>query len=247
MTAPVDPSSDRRADSQARPRGGPERRWPKLVFGGVAIVLLVVGTVILSRAGVLPSLFEEPGLRDRIQALGAWGPVAVIGLMTAAIVFSPAPSAPIALAAGAAYGHLWGTVYVLIGAQLGAMIAFAIAHILGQEAISGWLGRRPSLGRLGSQNILMAVVFVSRLIPFISFDVVSYAAGLTPLTTWRFAVATFAGIVPASFALAHFGGEMATGETGRIALSVLLLGALTLIPLAIRLVMKRRRGRAGNG
>jgi uncharacterized membrane protein YdjX (TVP38/TMEM64 family) len=41
----------------------------------------------------------------------------------------------------------------------------------------------------------MTIVFVSRLLPFISFDIVSYAAGLTRLAMWRFAVATLAGIV----------------------------------------------------
>jgi len=79
---------------------------------------------------------------------------------------------------------------------------------------------------LGSQNALMGSVFASRLLPFISFDVVSYAAGLTPLAWWRFAVATVAGIAPASFLLAHFGGEMASGEIGRTIFSALALGLI---------------------
>lgn len=87
----------------------------------------------------------------------------------------------------------------------------------------------------------MAIVFASRLLPFISFDVVSYAAGLTTLSLWRFALATFAGILPASFLLAHFGGEMATGELDRILLAVLALGLVTGIPLAVHLLRKRRR------
>lgn len=243
MGESADPSSDK----WAQPGGAAAFPWARLALAIAAVLLFIVGYVVLSRSGMLAPLFEETGLRDRILALGLWGPLAVIGLMTAAIVFSPAPSAPIALAAGAAYGHSWGTVYILIGAQLGAMIAFGIARLLGQAVIARWLDRRPSLGRLGSQNTLMTVVFVSRLIPFISFDVVSYAAGLTQLTAWRFAVATLAGIVPASFALAHIGDEMATGEAGRIAISVLLLGGLTLIPLAARLVMKRRGGPSGDG
>ena len=53
-------------------------------------------------------------------------------------------------------------------------------------------------------------------LPFIFFDVVSYAAGLTALSFWRFAIATLASIMPASFLLAHFGNEMATGEASRI-------------------------------
>ena len=91
----------------------------------------------------------------------------------------------------------------------------------------------------------MAIVFVSRLLPFISFDLVSYAAGLTPLKTWRFAVATLAGIIPASFLLAHFGGELTSADPQRVAVAVLALGALTLIPVAYRLYRKRGGRRHG--
>jgi len=44
-----------------------------------------------------------------------------------------------------------------------------------------------------------------------------YAAGLTPPSAWRFAVATLAGIVPAGFLLAHFGDELASADAGRMA------------------------------
>jgi uncharacterized membrane protein YdjX (TVP38/TMEM64 family) len=92
----------------------------------------------------------------------------------------------------------------------------------------------------------MAIVFVTRLVPFISFDVVSYAAGLTPLAAWRFAVATLAGMTPASFILTHFGGEMASADARRIVISLLVLGGLTLIPAAIRLMWLRRQKRASD-
>ena len=167
----------------------------------------------------------------------------MIGLMTLAILVSPIPSAPVAVAAGAAYGHIWGTLYVLLGAEAGALAAFGVARLLGYEALHRWFGERLSAGLLGSQNGLMGIVFVSRLLPFISFDLVSYAAGLTALSFWRFAIATLAGIVPASFLLAHFGSEMATGEVKPIMISVLLLGAVTLLPVALKLLRDRLRRR----
>ena len=149
------------------------------------------------------------------------------------------PSAPIALAAGAAYGHGWGTLYVLLGAEAGALAAFGVARLVGHDTVHRWFGDRLSVGLFGSQNALMAIVFVSRALPFMSFDLVSYAAGLTVLSTWRFAIATLAGVAPISFLLAHFGSEMATGETRRILISVLMLGGLTLIPVIIELVRER--------
>ena len=192
-------------------------------------------------SGILAMLTDGRALRTFIASLGIVGPLAVIGLMTLAILVSPIPSAPIALAAGAAYGHTWGTAYVLVGAELGALAAFGLARLLGRDALLRWFGERLPKTRLASQGSLMMVVFVSRLLPFVSFDVVSYAAGLTSLTLWRFAAATFAGILPASFLLAHFGGEMAAGEVDRILYAVLALGLLTAVPLAAHLLRQRRR------
>jgi uncharacterized membrane protein YdjX (TVP38/TMEM64 family) len=167
-----------------------------------------------------------------VAEAGAVGPVLVIGLMTLAVVASPIPSAPIALASGAAYGHTWGTIWVVLGAELGALVAFGLARFLGHDAIRRWTGPGIDRGLAGSQNVLTAIVLVSRLLPFVSFDAVSYAAGLSSLWFWRFALATLAGIVPASFLLAHFGSVAAEGDAGPATwIAALGLGALTAAPL----------------
>lgn len=209
----------------------------------VATVVLAGSYWLLHATGVLDAILDPDILRGRVADMGGWGPLAVVGLMTLAILISPIPSAPIALAAGAAYGHTWGTVYVLLGAEVGALVAFALARFLGFETVHRWFGDRLSVGLIGSQNVLMSLVLVSRLLPFLSFDIVSYAAGLTVLSFWRFAVATFVGTVPASFLLAHFGSEMASGTSDRIVLAALALGAATLIPVLLKLPRNRRSGR----
>jgi uncharacterized membrane protein YdjX (TVP38/TMEM64 family) len=213
----------------------------KLFAGALIVAGLAAAYWALDRAGVLTVILDGAALRDWIARLGPWGPLAVAGLIAFAVLVSPLPSAPVALAAGAAYGHTWGTLYVLLGAEAGALAAFGLARLLGYDVLRRWFGDRLSLGLLGSQNALMATVFVSRLLPFISFDLISYAAGLTVLSFWRFALATLAGIVPASFLLAHFGDEMASGEVERIMLSVLLLGAVTLLPVAAKPLYDRLR------
>jgi uncharacterized membrane protein YdjX (TVP38/TMEM64 family) len=200
--------------------------------------LAILGIVLLGVWQLAPSVFAEVrGLMDgeRLNVLvaraGLWGPAVIVSLMTVAVVASPIPSAPIALAAGAAYGHLWGTVQVVIGAELGALIAFGLARILGHDVLRRVFGDRVDAGLLGSQNALTATVFASRLMPFVSFDIISYAAGLSQLHVWRFALATLAGIVPASFLLAHFGGEAVSGDLGRATWAVLGLGLITGLPL----------------
>ena len=85
---------------------------------------------------------------------------------------------------------------------------------------------------MGSQSALTAAVFASRLLPFVSFDLVSYAAGLSTLRFWRFALATLAGIAPASFLLAHFGTSATSGEAGVFTwIAALGLGLVTGAPL----------------
>lgn len=227
---------------------------PRKGYGRVDVLLrprvLVVAVVGLSVAaggwaawvsGAWEMLGDEAWIARTVAGAGWLGPLVIVGLMASAIVFSPLPSAPIALAAGAAYGHTFGTLYVLIGAEVGAMAAFALARFLGYRAMRRWFGEGLEVGLIGSQTALMATVFVTRLLPFVSFDLVSYAAGLTALTLWRFALATLAGIVPASFVLAHFGDEMASGEADRILWTALALGLLTGAPLLAGWWLRRRR------
>lgn len=126
-----------------------------------------------------------------------------------------------------------GRTRVVIGAELGALVAFGLARMLGFDAIRRWTGPGIDRGFAGSQNALTAIVLVSRLLPFVSFDAVSYAAGLSSLRVWRFALATLAGIVPASFLLAHFGSVAMQGEAGAIRwIFAIGLGVLTAAPLA---------------
>jgi uncharacterized membrane protein YdjX (TVP38/TMEM64 family) len=207
------------------------------IVAGLALVLALGAAYWLLRdSALLMTVLDSQALKSFVDSLGPWGPVAVIGLMALAILVSPIPSAPIALAAGALYGHGWGTLYVLLGAEIGALAAFGIARLVGYEVLRNWLGERLSLGWLGSQNALMGLVFVSRLLPFVSFDVISYAAGLTVLSAWRFALATLAGIVPASFLLAHFGAEMVGGEADQALIAALGLGILVAVPLVVKFV-----------
>jgi len=181
-------------------------------------------------------LFDPAQLEDLVRSAGVLGPATVIALMAVAIVFSPIPSAPLAIAAGAAYGHSWGTVYILVGAEIGALIAFGIARFLGRNVAARLAGRHLSNLGLMTQTNLTIAIFLARLVPFLSFDVISYAAGLTQITVGRFALATLAGMIPASFLLAHLGSLTTTdeGPTTLITLALLAIGSIAVSVFAIR-------------
>ncbi|APZ51133.1 MULTISPECIES: TVP38/TMEM64 family protein [Rhodobacterales] len=208
------------------------KRTLRIVAAGAG-VLLLAALVVAWLAGWPPDGLDRETVARWVAGAGPWGPLAVIGLMTAAVVASPLPSAPIALAAGAAYGHYAGAAYVALGSELGAVSAFLIARGAGRGAVERMLGDKRDYGLLGSQNALTLTVFVSRLLPFVSFDAMSYAAGLSRLHFWRFALATLAGILPASFVLAHFGSVAVQGDFGTAEWIALGLGLLTAVPLVL--------------
>lgn len=211
-----------------------------LAFAGIILVLIALYYE-LEQQGLIDKFMDTQQLKTWLAELGYIGPVAISILMAVAIIINPIPSAPIALAAGAMYGHTWGTVYIVFGATLGAIGAFLIARVLGQDLVRRLVGEKVQLGWLGSQNAMMGLVAVSRLIPFISFDLLSYGAGLTPLKFWRFVLATVIGLIPASFLLAHFGGELSPENLDRAFFIIMLLGGITLVPILIHLLHKKFR------
>lgn len=221
----------------------------QLVIGLLLVVALYLVYVFLSSNNILSLLDQREALLGWVRGFGVAGPLVIIGLMAVAIVISPLPSAPIALVAGAVYGHGWGTLYTLIGAEVGALIAFILARLLGYSVLRHWFGVQLERGWIGSQNTIMLIVFASRLMPFLSFDLISYAAGLTNLKLWRFFIATLLGILPASFILAHFGSALGTGNSDRILLTISLLGLLAILPLVFHKLWKisilKRNNRIG--
>jgi len=212
----------------------------KTIFIILMVALLIGGYLLIESMDAKDLFLDMDTLILRLRELGIVGPLLVIGLMTLAIVFNPLPSAPIALAAGAVYGHTLGTIYIVTGAEIGAVTAFMIARLTGFQVLQKYMGNKWSLNRFTTQNSLMAIIFVSRLVPFLSFDLISYGAGLTPITFWRFALATLLGLIPTSFLLAHFGGEMVGASVHNIGLLIMLVGLVTVIPILFKTQSKNK-------
>jgi uncharacterized membrane protein YdjX (TVP38/TMEM64 family) len=208
----------------------------------VSVSLIAVGgdAVALEIAGFDP----ERDLPD----LGAWGPIAIIVLRYLAALSGLIPSSPVLLAAGATEGIVLGSIYVLIGAQLGALTAFVIGRHLGRDYVArkGWLDSLAKtkfggwlLDEKASQGRLMAAVFYCRLIPGINLDALSYVAGATPIAMWRFALATFGALLPYTVLLVAIGRQLV--DLGPTELVFVLFGILfvSAIPILWRLVRAR--------
>lgn len=88
------------------------------------------------------------------------------------------------------------------------MLSFLIVRLLGRDLIRRILRGHISFCPRCSDKILTKVVFLSRLVPVVSFDVVSYGAGLTAMSLWKFALATFLGMLPLTFIYNTFGSVL---------------------------------------
>jgi len=147
-------------------------------------------------------------LAETIRSWGRWGVAASIGLMIAHS-FVPFPAEVVALANGMVYGAFWGTVVTWIGAMLGASAAFAVGRALGRPFVERMLraSDRARLDEWTAETGALALL-TGRLIPVIAFNLINYAASLTPVSWWTFLWTTGLGILPFTVALCTFGEEM---------------------------------------
>lgn len=139
-----------------------------------------------------------------LLSFGVWAPVASLFLMVLQAVAAPVPAVLVAFANGLAFGVVWGGLLTVAGQTLAAAICFAIARALGREpveALAGKFGLETAdswLTRWGARGILLM-----RLVPGISFDVISYGAGLTGIGFRPFIAATAIGVTPQAFLYAY--------------------------------------------
>ncbi len=116
----------------------------------------------------------------RIQALGAVGVVAFIGLYALATV-AFVPGSLLTLGAGVIYGVLPGSLYVLLGASLGALLAFGVGRYLTRDWVARKIAAEPkfkAIDQAVSQDGFK-IVLLTRLSPLFPFTLLNYGFGIT--------------------------------------------------------------------
>lgn len=151
--------------------------------------------------------------KEYLLGFGAWAAVVSAALMVFQSVAAPLPSFVVTFANGLLFGWAWGALLSWTSAMLGAVLCYGIASSLGRPVVEKLLGSTTALetwdlffARFGVRAILVA-----RLLPFISFDVISYGAGLTRMRLWDFLWATGLGQLPATLLYSYL-GENLTGS-----------------------------------
>lgn len=150
-------------------------------------------------------LFSE---RERIQravdGAGAWAPAVYVVFLLAQAVVAPLPAPAVAVVGGYTFGVVEGFLLTWLGCVVGGVVSFGISRLFGRRFVV-------ASGRLGGLDRYVeehggVMIFVLRLIPLVSFDVISYAAGLSGIRFRTFLAATALGMVPGTFAFVYLGG-----------------------------------------
>ncbi len=184
---------------------------------------------------------DTGALRDYILSYGAWAPVVSAALMILQALAAFVPSFLLGLANGLAFGAFWGGMLSLVSAALAASISFGIARAVGRVPVEAIVGRE-SLGRADGwfERYGAYAVLVARLIPVVSFDAISYAAGLTKIGFWRFLGATTVGMAPATFVYSYL-GERAPRFAGVL---LVVFGIFVAAAVVAAVVRRRRRAKS---
>lgn len=194
------------------------------------LILFMAALWFFLRETGMPASLSATALSNWVDDLGPWAPILLATMMVMAVVVGPIPTLPVSAASGLAFGLIGGTLVAAGGALIGALIAFWTARLLGRDLVCRYLKDNPLFASGKSQNLLFWIVFFTRLVPMFSFALISYAAGVTAISAWRFAVASLIGMLPMTVVFAGLGHnfELHPVLTALAASAVLL--AMTILP-----------------
>lgn len=214
----------------------PEQLRKAAVFAVVVLILVgvylgVPGVKIWVDTSVAKISGNPSGVAAYLRSFGIIGPIVSMILMVLQSIAAPLPAFVITFANGMVWGFLGGAALSWSGAMAGAALSFWIARILGRPAVEKLVGGSGALQvsdrffeRYGDRTILIA-----RLLPFVSFDIISYGAGLTSISFWKFFIATGIGQLPATLVYSYLASVGGAATSVKILLYVFIATAVLLV------------------
>ncbi len=176
-----------------------------------------------------------------IRSYGAYAMVFSFALMVFQSVLAPLPAFLITFANAAIFGWWQGAILSWTSSMAGAALCFYLARALGRDTVEKYAGKGALASvegyfeKYGSRTIL-----VCRLLPFVSFDAISYFAGLTPIKFWPFFIATGVGQLPATIIYSYVGG-MLTGGVKYFVTALLCIFSLGILVMIVRRIYMERQ------
>jgi len=156
------------------------------------IVKVVILVFVLSFVSVLVSNWLRTDvIQERVEDLGALGPLVVILYVTVSHVFAPLAGTPGIIVALSVFGPVKAWVYIYIASNLSAAINFYIARKLGRDWVIKLAGKN-SISKIDRFVTIMGtrLLVAARLFGFPLYEFISYAAGLTNISFRKYMIIT---------------------------------------------------------
>ncbi|MBI5467859.1 MAG: TVP38/TMEM64 family protein [Deltaproteobacteria bacterium] len=180
----------------------------------------------------LVEYLDRDRLRLWVDGFGVWGPLVYI------LVYSIAPSLmmpglALTVVGGVLFGPVRGSIYVMVGATIGASVAFLIARHMGREWVEGVIkgGRLEELDAKVERQGWKIVAF-TRLIPLFPFNFLNYAFGLTKIKFSHYLIATFVFMIPGAVAYVVFSSSILDLLKGGVSLEFV-IGAVLVVMISL--------------
>ena len=187
------------------------------LFAVILLLFLIIFFTIHHHIEKTCVILFAGNLDQTIKLIRSWGiaaPLMSILLMVTQAIVAPLPAFLVTAANGMIFGKFWGAVISWIGALSGALVSFYIARLFADVALRKIVRHQKAVEfiRHTGKKRGFYVIFLARLIPFISFDIISYMAGLSGIRPWAFILATAFGMLPATIIYTFMGRQFLTME-----------------------------------
>jgi uncharacterized membrane protein YdjX (TVP38/TMEM64 family) len=196
----------------------PDKKKSTPILKALLLVIFAAGAVLLFHFTSLAKYLYPQALKDFIVTTGPLAPLVFILAYGAGIcLFLPAT---LFTGVGALlFGTLWGFLYNITGAMLGASGAFIIGRYLGRDFAASLIGNRLSKYDNKIAENGFAVTLYLRLV-FFPFTPMNFGMALTRVSFTQFFWGTLFGILAGGFVLTFFFATMAevwkTGQWERL-------------------------------
>ena len=203
----------------------------------IILALLVAAVAGVQLSGATHYLQQEK-LQELIASYGSMAPAIYILIYALAPVLF-LPGLPITFVGGIVFGPVWGVVYSIAGATIGASLAFLTARYMARDWVSSKL-TGPKWEKLDSEVAQHGwkVVAFTRLIPAFPFNLLNYAFGLTKISFVQYAITSFICMLPACIAFIVFSSSLLGLIKGKVSptamLGIGLIAVVSLLPVAYR-------------
>lgn len=189
-----------------------------LIVCSLIVVAFSVGTVIFDQIApesiiAWHGIFKDSReLADWLKSFGAWAVLISIVVMIIQTIATPVPLFLVAGANGFIFGVAWGILITLVGALLGATVAFYLARMIARDYFSRRLAKYMPQVEEMSKNTGAKMIFLARLVPILPSSIISYAAGLSKVSFVGFFVASVFGKLPEIIIYTFLGHSLERAE-----------------------------------